>query len=65
MSGHSVKVDVARQRIYLRLEGLLSDEQMTAAANEFIAAVMKVKPGFTSSTTSRSSRCCRSSARPR
>lgn len=45
-SGHSVKVDEARQRIYLKLEGLMSDEEVTRAADEFIAALSTMKPGF-------------------
>lgn len=46
IGAHSVKVDEVRQRIYLKLEGLMSDEEVTRAADEFIAALSKMKPGF-------------------
>lgn len=44
---HHLQVDVARNRVYLKLEGLFSDDEARVAADETIASFGKMKPGFT------------------
>ncbi|MFO0598583.1 MAG: hypothetical protein U0228_24970 [Myxococcaceae bacterium] len=46
MGEYSVRADVEHQRVYLRLAGLLSDDEMMRAADEFIAALRDMKSGF-------------------
>ena len=44
---HDIRVNPERNRVYLKLVGLFSDEEAQLAANEIIVAFSKMLPGFT------------------
>lgn len=46
MGRHQIRIDRQKRRIYLTLVGFFTDEEMTKAANEFIADVEKMPRGF-------------------
>jgi hypothetical protein len=43
----TLRVDDKRNRLYLALTGLMTDEEMRVAADQTIEMVKKLKPGFT------------------
>jgi hypothetical protein len=46
MGYHTLKVDEERNRLYLTLTGLMTDDETRIAADACIEAVKKLRPGF-------------------
>jgi hypothetical protein len=46
MGDFSMRVDLARNRLYLTLSGLFSDEETRSAADQCIEGAKQLRPGF-------------------
>ena len=44
---HEIRADVMKNRLYLRLVGFMTDEQAVMVADQIIAEIQKLRPGFT------------------
>jgi hypothetical protein len=46
MGKHSTRVDVAKNRLYLNLSGMLTDDEMQAHCEQEMRGVDRLRPGF-------------------